>query len=226
MAYNLADELKKDAEQYGMGGGKRGDGYFNIEEGNKNVCRILTPAVSFVQYFNKASKKTAIAYGSPLGDPRQEDDENTKRVRYATYVIDRSDGKVKLATFSYSVMKAISMLQENPDYQFEDIPMPYDIRITFKKDESPATMYTVTAAANRDSVTPDETKMLEEAMSNITPHQFVEKMKENQIKKDKEAGVWDKEAAEENEKKAQKLAEKSSSTDYPKDDINPEDIPF
>jgi hypothetical protein len=47
-------------------------------------------------------------------------------------VIDRTDGKFKLFFMPNTIYKQIEALQENPDYEFTDVPMPYDITINAK----------------------------------------------------------------------------------------------
>lgn len=218
--YNFAQELEKSQE--GMGRGNSAD-YFNIESGNQNLMRVLTPAASYVQYFLGKGVKPAVAYGRDLGDPRADDTTINKHVKYACYVLDRKDNRVKLATLPYSVMKGIADLQQNPDYAFEDLPMPYDVRITYKPEESPANKYSVAATPTKAPLTADEEKAFLEAMSEITPEQFVQKMKDKQRKDDEEKGLLKTVVVQESRPAP---AQAPSKVEYPKDDINPEDIPF
>lgn len=226
MAYDFNAELEKDSKEHGVGGSS--SMFFEFKEGNNNVVRILTPGVAFAQYWDGG--RYVVAYGYDKGDPREESDTTSKSIRYALYVVDREDGKVKLAEFPFSVMKAIGDLQKNPDYSFDDIPMPYDVRITYKKDEAPAKKYVVAAVPKHTPVTEAETKELEDKMSKETPTENVDKKKERQIKADKESGVWLSLEAREKylesitTKEEPQTARQKSNAVEP--DINPDDIPF
>ena len=185
--YNFNEENKKDAEEHGVGG----DGiFYKLQDGNKNVCRILTPLVAYATYFIGKGSRPAVAYGFDKGDPRSRNTELKKSIRYIGYVLDKTDGKVRQAEFPYSVHKAIGLLQENPDYAFDEIPMPYDIRITYNKDESPANMYNVQATPNREEINKETTEDLEKKMKDYTPEKVIQKKKDDQIKLDKENKVW------------------------------------
>lgn len=227
--YNFNEKSEKDAEEHGMGDSGI---FYRVENGNKNVCRVLTPFVAYASYFLGKGSRPAIAYGFDKGDPRSRDPEMKKSIRYVGYVLDQNDNKVKQAEFPYSVHKAIGALQENPDYAFDDIPMPYDIRITYNKEESPANMYNVQATPNRDEISPEILEDLEKKIAEYPPEKVVEKKKEQQIETDKKMGIWltpeqvkkYKDDLEEELKKGGGNVE--GAIDYPSEKINPEDIPF
>lgn len=237
MKYDFNAQLDKVSEENNIGGGGN-DLFYTIEEGNANVVRVLTPAEVIIYYFQGKGIRPAIAYGYENGDPRKQGtDEFKPSARFMLYVLDRNSNTVKLAEFPYSVQKSIGELQKNPDYAFEDIPMPYDIRIAYNKTESPANMYRVTAIPKHTPVTPEEIKMLDEKMANMTPEQHVQKKKDAQIKSDKEAGIWRtpeqvnevmagfaKEAVAKQPEAV--IRDGVKTIEYPDSDITPEDIPF
>jgi hypothetical protein len=239
MKYNFNEELKKDEKNMG---GSKSSLYYKVEEGNNNVLRILSPSKSYTMYFLGKGMRPAIAYGYDKGDPRKVGDEEGEfkpSVRYACYVLDKTDNEIKMAEFPYSVQKGIAALQENPDFAFEELPMPYDIRITYNKEESPANMYTVTATPKNDPLTEEELATLKDKMEDFSPEDYVEKKKEKQMESDQEAGVWiSEEKRKQNEKDwldrvnskneggNEKAEEETPTIDYPEDDIKPEDIPF
>ena len=173
--------------------------------------------------------RPAIAYGFEKGDQRSKDVELKKSIRYVGYVLDRKDGKVRQAEFPYSVHREIGTLQENPDYTFDEIPMPYDIRITYKKDESPANMYNVQATPNRDKISKEVLEDLEKKIKEYPPEKVIQKKKDQQIETDKKLGVWlsPKKVKEYKEKLGKELdqakANDSNDGDYP---TNEGDIPF
>lgn len=243
---NINEKLNQDAEKYNLGKGGGSD-YFNIEEGNDNVARILTEGEVYATHYLGKGVKSPICYGVEKGCPIRDEDgyhPNPSSVRYATYVIDRKDGQIKLATLPFSVMKGVGNLQENPDFAFDDFPMPYDIRITFKKEESPANKYKVDAVPKISELTEDERRELDEKFKEISPEQFVQKMKDKQIKTHQESGIWlspeqvEKEQTERQEKwnkevqahnEKHKNDPEEKTVEYPTaddEDINPEDIPF
>jgi len=224
--YNFNKENKKDAEEHGVGG----DGiFYKLQEGNKNVCRILTPLVAYATYFIGKGSRPAVAYGFDKGDPRSRDTELKKSIRYIGYVLDKTDGKVRQAEFPYSVHKAIGLLQENPDYAFDEIPMPYDIRITYNKEETPANMYNVQATPNREEISDEITEDLDKKIKDYSPKKVIQKKKDDQIKLDKENKVWlsEEEIKKHKEDLTAELDEAKkrdqNDPDYP---VNDEDIPF
>lgn len=239
---NYDSDMKKDEEKYNLGQGGNSE-YFNVKEGSDNVIRILQPAISYASYFNNATKKSSVAYGFDKGDPIRDEEgmyPSSFSIRYAQYVLDKSDGKVKLATLPYTVQNGIRMLQQNPDFAFDEVPMPYDIRITYNKDESPANKYKVAGVPRVEPIEDEVLVALEGKMSELSLEDFVSKMKENQMKKDKEAGTWvtpeafqaelkekGLDVTKELREQATKNQETSGSeSQVKKEDINPDDIPF
>lgn len=235
MNYDFNKQLKSDADKHGMGSGKSDNNYYNFEEGNQNVLRIMMPATSYVSYFIAKGTPPAVSYGAENGDPRSADPELKRSVKYATYVLDRKTNTIKLcSSLPYSIMRAIAEFQTNPDYAFDDLPMPYDIRVTYKKDESPANKYHVAAVPFKVPVTEAEMNELADRMKEITPEQLVEKMKQKQMKKDEEAGIKlppgvtaaFQKAVEQKEPTPPKYEQPK--VEYPTEEknINPDDIPF
>lgn len=236
MKYDFNAQLEKVGEENNIGGSD--DSFYRIEEGNSNLVRIMTPAEVIIYYFQGKGVKPVVAYGYENGDPRKQGtDEFKPSARFMMYVIDRSDGKIKLAEFPYTVQKAIGELQKNPDYSFDEVPMPYDIRISYNKSESPANMYRVTASPKQVPVTADEMKALDEKMAKATPEEYVRKKKDFQKKSDQEAGIW--KSPEQVKKQMNDFAEKAMADQkvlqdadvptisYPDDEgLTAKDIPF
>lgn len=213
MKINFDEEMKKDEEKYNIGSGGGSD-FFNISEGADNVIRILQKGEAYATHFDESTKKGRTAYGFLDGDPlRVVYDSNGKKktlygfdpnseesmkasypdtfsIRYAQYVWDRSDNKVKLANLPFTVQNGVRQLQKNPDYAFEEIPMPYDIRITYDKEASPANKYKVSPTPNTDPVPQEILDELEKQVKQMSPEQFVEKMRDNQKEKDKKEGIF------------------------------------
>lgn len=215
---NLKD-LDKDMEKYGSARSDR----FEFEEGPNKVRILNFPAILATHFIPSGMKINAficvgIDEGCPYHgkDPQSEKGENYKNptLRLVTYVIDRRDGKVKLAEIPLSVRYALKDLQEDEDFEFADFPMPYDVKITSDpKNADPKAKYRVVGSPNRTELTPEEMAAFDKAMADMTPEQYVEK------RKAKAKGI-DAAVAED------KGGSESSEIKYPEEEINPEDIPF
>lgn len=243
MTYSFNDQLKKDSEEYGVGG-KSGD-YYQLEEGPGNIVRVLTPGQAYGQHFFGKGVKPTTCYGYEKGCPiREKDfkyDHPKPTLRYNMLVIDRKDGNIKVATFPYTVVAQIGELQKNPDFSFDDLPMPYDIRINWQPNEAPAKKYTVTGKPKIEELTEEEKTAFNEMMEKSSPEQIVERMKEKQIKIDEENNhrkspeqLEDeqkkrKEEYEDSVKESMAKAESKPAkpeVEYPTEEIDPDDIPF
>lgn len=244
MGYDFNAEMAKDEKKYGMGGGS---GYYDLQEGNGNVVRVLTPGAILGQHFFGKGVRPKVCYGEDKGCPIRNKDDKFEHgdisVKYYLYVLDRADGGIKIGQFPYSVMKQIGALQKNPDYAFEDLPMTYDLRITYNKAESPANMYKVDVKPASPELTEDQLAQLQEKMSKSSPEQIVERMKNKQMEADREDGsIMSPEQIKvqrEEENLILKAKKDSYEQEHPKEaildieyptaqseGINPEDTPF
>lgn len=84
----------------------------------------------------------------------------TKQVKFAMWIIDRSDATIKCAEFGASILGGIADLAETEGYKFEGLP-PYDFIIKQKK-EGDKTSYNVLAYPTPSDLTSDEIKALAE----------------------------------------------------------------
>ncbi len=255
MPYNINDNLEAATKEFG--GSSSGGTFYKIQEGNSNVVRVLTEDVTYASQFMGQGNGFRTLYGRLKGDPlRSRDDNDAKMqgrllpplnkdgkegkasIRSVLYVLDRNDNKVKQAEFPYMVMKQIGALQENPDYKFTEMPMPYDIRITYTKGVAPMDMYRVEVKPNGADITEDQSLDLEDRMAKYSPATVVQSKKDRQMEEDERFGRriseedLQKYADEYNAgMKAQLAVQRQSQpvepiVEYPSDDINPEDIPF
>ncbi len=80
----------------------------------------------------------------PLGHP--DEFKGQKNFRWLTYVIDRKSGKIRPYMMPNTVLRAIEALQEDPEYAFEDVPMPFDVTINAKGAGTKEVEYTVLPA--------------------------------------------------------------------------------
>lgn len=121
---------------------KVSDKFFKIAEG-QNKIRVISEPVPLWVSFDKETKK-AKKY---LDEGIAKTDLQAKK-RYCMWVIDRADGKVKMAEFGTSVMRQIQILALDDDYGFDSIP-PYDLKIT-RAGGGMETKYTVTPMPKSD----------------------------------------------------------------------------
>jgi hypothetical protein len=66
--------------------------------------------------------------------------------KWLCYILDRRDGKVKPYFMPHTIAKALDALQGDPDYAFDDMPMPYDINIKTKNAGTKEVEYNVIPA--------------------------------------------------------------------------------
>ena len=88
--------------------------------------------------------------------PHQNDFKGQKSFKWLCYVLDRRDGKVKPFFMAHKIYKAIEALQLNPDYQFSDVPMPYDMTIHAKNAGTMDVEYSLIPARRETPLTDDE----------------------------------------------------------------------
>lgn len=86
-----------------------------------------------------------------------------KNFKWLCYVLDRRDGDVKAFFMAHRIYKAIEALQINPDYSFDEVPMPYDITINAKKAGTKDVEYTLLPARKETPLTEEEREKLDAA---------------------------------------------------------------
>jgi hypothetical protein len=253
MPYNFDEALESAAAQFGSS-----SNFFKLEEGNENIVRVLTEGATYANQFMGQGKGYRVLYGKEKGDPlRQPDDADAKKqgriivpvddkgksqrptIVTVVYILDRKDGRIKIAEFPYSVAKGIGALQQNPDYKFTELPMPYDLRITYKKEAAPAEKYRVEVKPGSLDLTEAELAELDRLVKEKSPEKIADAKKDRQKEDDQRNGrilseeelAADKKDYDANMRatmvKQREAAGLSVTKDeYPGDEINPEDIPF
>lgn len=223
---SLRDDMQKDQEQYGAG--KKGD-FFKFEKSGLFKLRVLAKPIALATHFFGKGVPASVCYGQDKGCPFHGGDGPS--VKFQTYVLDRADGKVKLGELPWSVVDAIASLEEDPDYNFTEYPMPFDIKITVdKENKDPKQIYRVLPSPSRSELTADEKKELETKSAKMSIEQYVDKRKNDALQRHKDDGTWEREQearrklAEEIQAAKEEVAARDK--DYPTEDINPDDIPF
>lgn len=204
---NFMDDIKNESKQYGGGGDSS---FFKFEEDGVYQIRILSrPHVLATHFFGKGVP-AVVCVGIDEGCEYHKEDDKRPSIKLVTYVIDRRDGKVKLAELPLSLSYSIQDLQNDSDFAFEEFPMPYDVKITYDpKNDDPKAKYRLVASPKMTDVTEDERAELNGLMEKMTPEDYVEKRKAKQ--KDKGGEV-----------KASGLTKDIRDTDkYPDEDVDP-----
>jgi len=202
---SFADKLNKEknSELNGSGGG-----YFKFKEG-ANKLRILSePDVYFADFVKGICYTDCGFQGSPKG---------------LAYVLDYADNQIKLMRIPYGVTEYIASLEENEDYSFNGFPMPFDIVVTAEGAGTKEVKYSVTPRPVRSEVSQE---VIQELNNKKTCVDIIEIWKEEQIKKHKADGSWDKEQERKSALKKEldvvrngNQQRSEDSIEYPKNDL-------
>lgn len=214
----------------------RKSNFYKLQEGD-NKLRILSEgAVISKHFFGKGVPSVCygISKGCPFhGDKAPKDEKGNEKqpsIKYTCYILDRIDNAVKLADLPYSVIKKVGEMQKDEDYAFDSFPMPYDIKITYKKDEAPNKMYTVLPSPKREELSDDILAKVADLMVNSNPKDLVQKQKERQMQEHIRQGIWIDPStmpgalSEEDKEKIRLIREAAMKP--AEDTINADDIPF
>jgi len=197
------EEIKSEQKKYGA----EPANMFEFENAGIYKIRILhQPKVVATHFFGKGNP-AVVCVGIDEGCPFHGEGTDKPGIKLATYVLDRNDGKVKMAELPLSISYSLNDLQNDEDYAFDGFPMPYDVKVTYDPDnKDPKAKYRLVASPKLEELTSDEMEQLAEALKKQTPEQYVEKRK--------------------NKVKANAPVSHAKAPEYPTDDINPEDIPW
>ena len=189
---NLKDQMNEGAKEYGAEGG----GQFQFSKSGKYSLRILCQPIAIATHFFGKGNPSHVCVGKDKGCPYHTEGITKPSVKFITYVIDRQDeNKVKIAELPWAVISEVAEFQEEPEYAFEEYPIPYDIHVTCNKEaSSPADIYKTMAARNNEEVPAEILADFEEKMKAKTPEQYVEGRKNAEVAKLEAEKQWDGEA--------------------------------
>lgn len=125
------------------------DSYFRLADG-ENKVHLLTAPEEFLTHF--MPDKTAITCIGDKCPGCAEGIEPSKRFYF--WLIDRKDGKVKLAEFGPGIVRDLKKLRDSEEYSFQLFP-EYDITIV-KTGSGMSTKYDVLPGRKVVALTPDE----------------------------------------------------------------------
>lgn len=221
----LQDDIKNNAEGYGVTPGGGNSDFFAFEKGENKIRILNRPANVLATHFFGKGKAAYVCVGLENNCPYHEgeqapkdDNGNVKKpsLKLVSYVIDRKDGKVKLAELPLSIGYAIQDLMNSEDYSFDEFPAPYDITVTYDPDnKDPKAIYRSLPSPKLIPLTEEENASFNEAMSKMSPEAYIEKRKEKAMP-----------SAEATDDNLQALREQHQAEKKQEGEINPSDIPF
>jgi hypothetical protein len=83
--------------------------------------------------------------------------------KWLCLVLDRADGAVKPYFMPNTVYEEIEALQMNPDYTFDEVPMPYDLTLNIKGVKTKDVVYKIIPARTSTPLTPEELNAIKDA---------------------------------------------------------------
>lgn len=174
------DDIKQEQKKYGAGPGDN----FEFEDEGVYRLRILhQPKIVATHFFGKGNP-SVVCIGIDEGCPFHKGEDKKPSIKLVTYVIDRADGKVKMAELPLSLSYALNDLQQDSDFAFEGFPMPYDVKVTYDPDNNdPKAKYRLVASPKQEALTTAEEASFAEKLSRLTPEQYVENKKNRQKEK-------------------------------------------
>lgn len=128
--------------------------YFKFKEG-KNRFRVL--AGGEVVAYHRLNGKQVACYGIRDGCPHHKTGSDKASMKTVVYVLNKTNPvhQIQIAEFPWGVAKAIDSLRESDGWEFEELPMPYDIIVTAKNAGTLEVDYQVAPHPDKSPV-PDE----------------------------------------------------------------------
>lgn len=175
--------------------------WFKFKEG-KNAFRIFTEPVELFEDFQNGICFTGCGF--------------TGKPKIMCYILDRADGAVKKAKFPKIIADKVVAWEEDDEMPITGYPMEYDIRVTAEGAGTKEVEYNVERSVK---VSPVPEDYLAKALEGKTPiAEIIERMKDKNREKHGVARV--------NPAPAARQIPAAVNPNYPKDEINPDDIPF
>lgn len=180
-------------------GKEKSNDFYKLQEGS-NKIRIMTDFVR-VESINRGGKYGGIV-GGDTQPTKQDIKDGAVQIKGWAWAIVRATGELKIMQFGKTILGQLVALRANEEYSFTDFPMPYDIDVQAKGAGTKEVVYTVVPARQNTDISEEEM----EALNKETPiGQIVQSII------DKQDG---------------KSPKKQEAVEYPKEEINPDDIPF
>lgn len=180
MGFN--DALDRASREYGYG--TSDTEWFKVAEG-PNKIRVMTFLEPFGQHY-KPGGYCGVCISKERGCPgcKEADNEpdekkkNKVQVKFLCWVLDYKDDRLKLYKAPYAVFQQLQAMAEDPDFGFQDMPMPFDVTINAKGAGEKSVTYTLMPARSNSEIDPE---ILEKFKKLSTPEQIKEKMKNKKL---------------------------------------------
>ena len=155
-------------------GEKNKSDWLNLKDGSNKV-RIVSDFVDYGTHSIKEGTqfKSVVCIGKENHCPYCEKG-LPARVQFLGWVIDRSDGQVKLLRIGWSIYEQLKNFQESKEYGFENLP-PYDIDIV-RTGTGLDTKYNIIPARKDSPLTEAEQAMVLKKIKD--PQEIIDRMKE------------------------------------------------
>lgn len=179
------------------------------EERNKEYFRIVEGDNRFV-LLSHIAPLPQVWTGTKYRPAAEGDDPKSVSIKGVCWVY--QEGMVKQAKLPYKVIKEIRGLQQNPDWEFK-LPFPHIFTLKAEGAGESTVKYSINASPKQ---VPIPQEILDELAKKPSPEEIVELIKSGRPAKNTPTT-----SAE-----AQGHDSDTVGTDYPTEDINPDDIPF
>ena len=193
--FSFDNALANAEKEFDSLGGSKGN-YFKVAEG-KNRVRVLSPLFPYASHFKvgacvgkedcpncKEMIKVKQKDGSEIERP------NEPSIKFVCHVLNTKNDTIELAQFPLKIFLALRDLQNDPEWSFNELPMPYDITINAEGAGKTDVKYNIVASPARTPVAPE---ILAKLAKMHSPEQFKGAMIE---KRKKELGLVTKDIAE------------------------------
>lgn len=153
---------------------------FKFKKGTSKV-RVLDSAKEPVAT-HFVNDKPITCIGIKNDCPHHNEGDRKPSIKYPMYLYDLEAKKIVLAFVPYSVVRSLSTLQNSAEWAFENLPMPYDITVTYDPDATPAEMYRVLPIPRKEE-TPKEVLEELDSLKKVKPlDALVKKLREGKTK--------------------------------------------
>lgn len=168
---------------------KSSSGWITFAQGDNRV-RLLSEPASYAEHYIEQGYK-GVCVGTDDNCPGCLS-EQKPAIKYLFWAIDRRDSQIKLCKITWGIYKQLGVLQADPEYAFDGMPMPYDVNIKVNKEaSSPSGYYTVVPARTSVPLTNGETAELgkQTPIKEVAEKIKAKKVKELADKKEASVGV-------------------------------------
>jgi len=150
---NSFPDIKKGAAMFGGGNSD----FYKFEEGDNRVRILAIADEPIAKHFvaKKGVTCVGIENGCPLHGENAPMDEKSGKprspsIKYMAYIVDREEpNNIRLADLPYSLMKQLSDLKNDPDWSFDELPMPYSVTVKYNPDAAGTDMYKLIPSPTR-----------------------------------------------------------------------------